>query len=227
MTNSDPGIAGVILAGGRATRMGGGDKPLKPLAGRPMLAYVIERLGPQVNSMVLNANGDPSRFAEFGLPVVPDSLEGFAGPLAGVLAGLRWAEEAVPESRFVVSVAGDTPFFPRDLAPRLLEAGGGRDDRIVLAASPDGLHPVFGLWPLKLADALETFLTEGEARKILAFTDRHHRTEALFETLSIDGEEVDPFFNVNTPEEVERAEAIAKAMQNGNLRGPGARPERP
>jgi molybdenum cofactor guanylyltransferase len=224
VTHSDPAIAGVVLAGGRATRMGGGDKPLKPLAGRPMLAHVIERLEPQVSAIVLNANGDPARFAEFGLPVVPDSVEGFAGPLAGVLAGLRWAEEAAPDSRFLVSVAGDTPFFPRDLVARLVEAG-SFEDRIVLAASADGLHPVFGLWPLRLADALERFLTEGEARKILAFTDRHDRTEALFDQLRAGGETVDPFFNVNTPEEAERAEAIARALEEGRAREAAAGPE--
>jgi molybdenum cofactor guanylyltransferase len=202
--------------------MGGGDKPLKPLAGRPMLAHVIERLRPQVSAIVLNANGDPARFAKFGLPVVPDSIEGFAGPLAGVLAGLRWAEGAVPDCRFAVSIAGDTPFFPRDLAPRLIAAGGGREDRIVLAASPDGLHPVFGLWPLRLADALERFLTEGEARKILAFTDRHDRTEALFEDLKVGGEAVDPFFNVNTPEEAARAETIAHLVGEQEAREPAA-----
>lgn len=205
--------------------MGGGDKPLRPLAGRPMLAYVIERLRPQVGAMVLNANGDPARFAEFGLPVVADSVEGFAGPLAGVLAGLRWAEEAAPDSRFLVSVAGDTPFSPGDLVARLLDAGGRREDRIVLAASADGLHPVFGLWPLRLADALERFLTEGEARKILAFTDRHDRTEALFDLLRAGGETVDPFFNVNTPEEAERAEAIARALEEGRAREAAAGPE--
>jgi molybdenum cofactor guanylyltransferase len=219
---SDPSIAGVVLAGGRATRMGGGDKPLRELAGRPMLARVIERLEPQVSAIVLNANGDPARFAAFGLPVVPDSVEGFAGPLAGVLAGLRWAEAAAPGCRFAVSVAGDTPFFPRDLVSRLIAAGGGREDRIVLAASPDGLHPVFGLWPLRLADALERFLTEGEARKILAFTDRHDRTEALFDNVQVAGETVDPFFNVNTPEEAARAEAIARLVGEAEAREPAA-----
>jgi molybdenum cofactor guanylyltransferase len=205
-------VAGVILAGGRATRMGGGDKPLRPLAGRPMLAHVLERLRPQVGALVLNVNGDPARFAQFRLPVVADSVEGFAGPLAGVLAGLHWAEAMAPEARFLVTVAGDTPFFPRNLVSRLTKAGGGREDRIVLAASPNGLHPVFGLWPLCLAGALDSFLMAGQSRKILAFTDRHDRTEATFELLTVGGQTVDPFFNVNTPEEAEKAEAFAKEL---------------
>lgn len=206
-------IAGVILAGGRATRMGGGDKPLRPLAGRPMLSYVIERLRPQVDGMVLNANGNPTRFAGFGLPVVPDALENYAGPLAGVLAGMRWAEQAMPQAHFIVSVAGDTPFFPSDLVERLAACCAVERDMIALAASFDGIHPVFGLWPVRLADELEAFLAAGTSGKILAFTDRHTRINVPFEHLTIDHDEVDPFFNVNTPEEAERAEAIARALK--------------
>jgi molybdopterin-guanine dinucleotide biosynthesis protein A len=213
--NSATPIAAVILAGGRATRMGGGDKPLKPLAGRPMLAHVIERLRPQVDAMVLNANGDPARFAEFGLPVVPDAVENYAGPLAGVLAGMRWAAEALPQARSVVSVAGDTPFFPTDLVERLAACCAVEDDIIAMAASFDGVHPVFGLWPVRLADELEAFLAEGRTGKILAFADRYTRINVPFEHLTIDHGEVDPFFNVNTPEEAERAEAIARALGEG------------
>lgn len=226
MSSTSP-IAGVILAGGRATRMGGGDKSLRQIAGRPMLSYVIDRLRPQVDGLVLNANGDPARFAEFGLPVVPDAVENYAGPLAGVLAGMRWAEQELPEAHFIVSVAGDTPFFPSDLVECLARCVADEDEMIAMAASFDGVHPVFGLWPVRLADELETFLAEGKTGKILAFADRHTRINVPFEHLTIDDDEVDPFFNINTPEEAERAEAIARALEKSPVEEPagGGAPE--
>lgn len=216
MNPSTSPIVGVILAGGLGTRMGDGDKPLRSLAGRSMLARVIERLKPQVAAMVLNANGDPARFAEFGLPVIPDTVGDYAGPLAGILAGMRWAEANLPEARFVVSVASDTPFFPPNLVSALSEGCGRDEDTIALAASPLGTHPVFGLWPIALADEMQDFLEGGEA-KILAFADRHLRLNVPFEDLLLDGfGEVDPFFNVNTPDEAERAEAIARVLDVGH-----------
>ena len=219
-------IAGVILAGGRASRMGGGDKPLRELAGRPMLAHVIDRLRPQVDAIVINANGDPERFAQFGLPIVPDAVENFAGPLAGILAGMRWAEEAAPEARFIVSVAGDTPFFPADMVERLAACCAVEDDIIAMAASFDGLHPVFGLWPVQLADELEAFLAEGKTGKILAFADSHTRINVPFEHLTVGRGEIDPFFNVNTPEDAERADEIARALEQRQGEEPvtGGRP---
>jgi len=205
--------AGIILAGGLGRRMGGGDKPLLQVGGRPMLARVIARLLPQVERVVINANGDPARFALYGLPVVPDTIEGFAGPLAGILAGMRWSQQDLPEARFVVSVAADTPFFPTDLVARLVE-GCGRDERtIALAASTAGTHPVFGLWPVALADDLDAFLRSGEGGKILKFADRHLRLNVPFDDLLLpDGSAVDPFFNVNTPEDAHRAEEIAAVL---------------
>jgi molybdopterin-guanine dinucleotide biosynthesis protein A len=208
--------AGVILAGGQARRMGGVDKPMVALAGKPMLVRVIERLAPQVGDLVINANGDPGRFAAFGLPVVADTIEDHPGPLAGLLAGMRWAAIEAPEARFIASVATDSPFFPHDLVARLSE-GCGRDEKTVaLAASPAGTHPVFGLWPIALADDLETFLQSGESGKILTFADRHLRINVPFDDIVLpDGTEVDPFFNVNTPEEAERAGAIAAILDGG------------
>jgi len=208
---SEP-IAGVILAGGLARRMGGGDKTLKPLHGRPILSFIIDRLRPQVDGLVLNANGDPARFAEFGLPVVADTIGDHAGPLAGILSGMRWAEKAVPEAHFIASVAGDTPFFPADLVAHLAE-GCGRDEKtIALAASANGVHPVFGLWPIGLADELEAFLDSGVSGKILTFADRYFRLNVPFDHLDMKGEEVDPFFNINTPEDAERAEMVARFL---------------
>ncbi|MEM6666076.1 MAG: molybdenum cofactor guanylyltransferase MobA [Pseudomonadota bacterium] len=159
------GIVGVVLAGGLARRMGGGDKPMTEIAGRPMLDHVVERLGAQVDAMVLNANGDPQRFAAWNLPVVADSIEGFAGPLAGVLAGLEWAAVHRPEARAVVSVAGDTPFFPTDLVKRFDAATNHDITAIALAASKGYAHPVFGLWPVECADDLRAFLEAGERRE--------------------------------------------------------------
>lgn len=199
-------IAGVILAGGLARRMGGGDKALLEVEGRPLLGHVIDRLGPQVGALVLNANGDPARFARFGLPVVPDTVAGFAGPLAGVLAGMRWA--ATRGFTHVASAAGDTPFFPHDLVARLAAALGPRD-RIAIAATNDperGLseHPTFGLWPVDLADDLETALTTGNMRKVIVWASRHGCARAV-----VDEAGAFPFFNVNTPEDLEEAARLA------------------
>ena len=197
---------GVILAGGRSTRMGGGDKGLRLLGGRPLLAHVIDRLAPQAGPLALNANGDPARFAAFGLPVVADSVAGHAGPLAGVLAGLDWA--AAQGAVAIVTAAADTPFFPRDLTARLRAAAG--PSGLALAATPDDTgkvwqHPTFGLWPVALRDDLRAAL-EGGLRKIVAWTDRHGAGTAVF-----DAAPFDPFFNVNTPEELAEAEALLGA----------------
>lgn len=199
--------AGVILAGGLARRMGGGDKALLQVAGRPLLAHVIERLRPQVEEIALNANGDPTRFAEFGLPVIADTVEGFAGPLAGVLAGMRWA--AARGHSHIASAAGDTPFFPANLVAQLQAARG--DQPISMAATEDperGLseHPTFALWPVDLADDLEYALTEGNMRKVIVWTSRHGCARAVFKGNL-------PFFNVNTPEDLAEAEMIAKGAE--------------
>lgn len=186
---------GVILAGGLARRMGGGDKGLLPLGVGTILDRVIDRLAPQVAGLALNANGDPARFARLGLPVIPDSIEGYPGPLAGVLAGLDWA--AGQGASHIVTAAWDTPFFPEDLARRL-EAEPGP---IVLARTPEGRHPTFGLWPVALAGDLRAELAAG-TRKVLAWTDRHGTSYADFEG------DPDPFFNVNTPEDLEAAREL-------------------
>ena len=207
---------GIILAGGQATRMGGGDKGLLDVGGQTLLARVIARLGPQVAGMALNANGDAARFAGFGLPVLPDSIVGHPGPLAGVLAGLDWAAEQGADT--IVTAAADTPFFPRDLVSRLQDAARDMTHPLVLAATPrdeaeetrsktrSGLirHPTFGLWPVALRDDLRAALNGG-LRKVVLWTDRHGGREALFEA-----DPFDPFFNINTPEDLARAEALLK-----------------
>ena len=161
---------GVILAGGQASRMGGGDKGFLPLGQGTILSHVIDRLAPQVQALALNANGDPGRFADLGLPVLPDSIEGFAGPLAGVLAGLDWAAEE--GASHIVTAAADTPFFPADLVPQLLHAAETEGKPIALARTENGRHPTFGLWPCALRDDLRQALTSG-IRKVVQWTDSH------------------------------------------------------
>ena len=186
--------------------MGGGDKATGLIAGRSMFDRVIARLAPQVSAMALNANGDPVRFADLRLPVIPDSIADHPGPLAGVLAGMDWA--AGEGATHVLSVAADTPFFPTDLGDRLA-AEITADTPIALAATPDpkrgmARHPTFGLWPVALADDLRAALQDG-VRKVVLWTDRHGAAMAPFSN-----EPFDPFFNVNTPDDMATAEALAK-----------------
>lgn len=194
---------GVILAGGQATRMGGGDKGLLRLGGQSLLDHVINRLAPQVSELALNANGDPARFATLGLPVLADSVAGFAGPLAGVLAGLDWAAEQGAES--IVTAAADTPFFPCDLVPQLLLRAEGMVHPLVLAATPDekrgsARHPTFGLWPVALREDLRAALNDG-LRKVVLWTEKHEGREAVFP-------QEQAFFNVNTPDDLAKAEEM-------------------
>lgn len=196
---------GVILAGGRAARMGGGDKGLRVVGGRRLMDHVIDRLTPQCGLLAINANGDPGRLAGFGLPVLPDSLPDHPGPLAGVLAGLDWA--AAQGAGAIVTAAADTPFFPADLVARLQAAAG--PSGLCLAASPDETgkvqrHPTFGLWPVALRDDLRAALVGG-LRKIVIWTDAHGGTLARF-----DSDPFDPFFNVNTPEDIVTAEGLMR-----------------
>lgn len=196
-------VVGVLLAGGLARRMGGGDKCLRPLGGRPLLAHVIDRAAPQARTLLLNANGDPGRFAAFGLPVVADVVPGFAGPLAGVLSALEWAAATRPGAAHLVSIATDTPFFPPDLVPRLLAAVADGGHELACAASGGRTHPVFGLWPVALAGELRRALVEEGMRKIDAWTARHRLAVVEFPDRPRD-----PFFNTNRPEDLARAEEL-------------------
>jgi molybdopterin-guanine dinucleotide biosynthesis protein A len=201
------GVTGVLLAGGLSRRMGGGDKGLLELAGKPMLGHVICRLGSQVGAMVINANGDAARFATFGLPVVPDTISGFVGPLAGVLAGMRWSAANAPDARWIVTAAGDAPLLPSNLVARLMQAVGERPGAIALAQSHGELHPVIGLWPVALAQDLEEQLGAG-VRKVLHWTDRHGTVPVPFPPTRVCGIDIDPFFNANTPQELDQLRAM-------------------
>ncbi|HUW74728.1 MAG TPA: molybdenum cofactor guanylyltransferase MobA [Methyloceanibacter sp.] len=199
-------VVGVLLAGGRSSRMGGGDKCLRLLGGKPILTRIIDRLSPQVSDIVINANGDPSRFAAFGLPVVSDSVGGYQGPLAGVHAGLEWVRANRPDIDHVVTVATDTPFFPADLVRRFLDAPGDASG-FRIAQSDLGVHPVIGLWPLGLSEALETSLKRGD-RKVTTWTEEHGAVPVYFPPIDIGGRSIDPFFNINAPEDLAAAEAL-------------------
>lgn len=199
---TDP-IAGVLLAGGLSRRMGGGDKNLRLLGGRPILDRIVAVVRPQVGPLVLNANGDPARFAAYGLPVVPDVVEGYAGPLAGVLTGMEWARANAPGCRWLASFATDAPFLPGDLVARLVGAVEGEGADLACARSGGQDHPVFGLWPLRLADDLRRAMVEEGVRKVDAWTGRYRLAVADFPIAR-----VDPFFNTNRPEDLAEAERL-------------------
>ena len=198
-------VAGVILAGGLSRRMGGGDKSLRLLGGRPVLAHVVARARPQVAALVLNANGDPARFADFGLPVAPDVIEGFAGPLAGILTGLAWAEANLPGCEWLASFACDAPFLPEDLVARMLAAVEAEGAELACAASRGRAHPVFGLWPLGLRADLEAAMRDEEIRKVDRWTARHRLVQVDFPEVETPQGLLDPFFNANRPEDLDEA----------------------
>jgi molybdopterin-guanine dinucleotide biosynthesis protein A len=199
-------IVGLLLAGGQSRRMGGGDKALRLLGGASLLERVITRLRPQVGTLVINANGDPARFADFELPVVADSVPGFAGPLAGVLAGLDWAATYRPGWEFVVSAATDAPFLPRDLVARLRREIENTAADLACAASGGRAHPVFGLWPVRLREDLRRAVVVDGVRKVDEWTGRHRLA-----TVSFAVRPVDPFFNANRPEDLTAAAALLTA----------------
>lgn len=203
MTDRHPPTVGVLLAGGLARRMGGGDKPMKTIGGRPILAYVIERLAPQCDGLILNANGDPARFAAFGLPVVADTVEGFAGPLAGILTALDWAAAHRPEVEFVLSAATDCPFLPRDLVARLQQARLAENAQLAVACSDGQSHPVIGLWSVALRHELRHALVVEDIRKIDRWTARYRLA-----TVAWPSAPVDPFFNANTVDDIATAERL-------------------
>jgi molybdopterin-guanine dinucleotide biosynthesis protein A len=202
-------IPGVLLAGGLARRMGGGDKPMRQILGRPILARVIARLAPQCDGLILNANGDPARFAAFGLPVISDSVADFPGPLAGILAGLDWAAQQRPDVRWMFSAAADCPFLPRDLVARLGGALIAEKAQLAVAASDGQSHPVIGLWSVALREELRHALVKEDIRKIDRWTARYRLATVTWPITPLD-----PFFNANTVEDIAEAERLA-ALDGG------------
>ena len=204
MTTDVPPTLGLVLAGGLARRMGGGDKALIKIGGVAILDRVLARLRPFCRGIALNANGNPARFSAYPLPVLADSIADFAGPLAGILAGLDWAAKTAPEIEWLVSAPGDCPFLPHEVVTRLHAARSQAHTPLACAQSGDWRHPVVGLWPVALREDLRRALTVEGLRKIEIWTARHGVAMA-----SWPDQPFDPFFNVNTPEDLAHAERIA------------------
>jgi molybdopterin-guanine dinucleotide biosynthesis protein A len=198
------GLPGVVLAGGLAQRMGGGDKPLREIGGRTILARVIARLAPQCECLLLSANGDPVRFASFGLPVIADGVNHYPGPLAGVLAGLDWAAAHRPNAQWILSAPGDCPFLPRDLVVRLRQAVSAQGAELAVAASQGRSHPAIGLWKVPLRNALRQALVVEGLRKVDEWTGRYRVA-----TVAWPADPLDPFFNANTIDDLAEAERLA------------------
>jgi molybdenum cofactor guanylyltransferase len=200
-----PPTPGVLLAGGLARRMGGGDKPMRQIAGRTILDRVIARIQPQCDGLILNANGDPTRFASFGLPVIADTVKDFPGPLAGILAALDWAATNRPGVDFILSAAADCPFLPRDLVERLHRTRAEQSAQLAVAASAGQSHPVIGLWSVALREELRHALVVEDMRKIDRWTARYRLA-----TVTWPAEPLDPFFNANTMDDIAAAERLAE-----------------
>ncbi len=201
----DPATVGAILAGGLARRLGGGDKTLRQVGGHTVLERLIERLRPGVARLIINVNEDPARFAAHGLPIVPDTLPDHPGPLAGVLAALDWTAASEPSIAWVVTVPGDAPFLPKDLVARLHEARLREGARLAYAGSAGRTHPVVGLWPVSIRDDLRHVLTVRGIRRIDRFTEPYPRAVVEWNATP-----VDPFFNVNTPEDLAEADRLVR-----------------
>jgi len=197
-------IVGVLLAGGLARRMGGGDKPMRAIGGRTILERVIARLEPQCGGLILNANGDPARFAAFGLPVIPDTVADFPGPLAGILAALDWTAANRPDASLVLSAAADCPFLPRDLVAGLYGALTAANAQLAVAASDGQSHPVIGLWSVALREELRHALVVEDVRKIDRWTARYRLATVTWPVRPLD-----PFFNANTMDDIAEAERLA------------------
>ena len=196
-------IVGILLAGGKSRRMGGGDKCLLQLGGKTILQHAIDRATPQVSNLILNINGDPDRFSHYNLNVVSDGIGNFAGPLAGVLTGMHWVMENQPECKWIVTFPTDTPFFPMDLVSKLYGAVSDNKAELACAASGDRHHPVFGVWPVNLFAALKVAMIDNGVRKIDDWTSGYNLKAVKFEFTKID-----PFFNINRPEDLQYAETL-------------------
>ena len=198
-------IGGVILAGGQSRRMGGGDKCLKMLAGKTLISRIIERVSPQISTLILNANGNPNRFLDYNLPVVPDVISGYAGPLAGILTGMEWMREHHQEVHWLASFPGDAPFIPLDFVIKCLDATKHNDAQIICAKSAGRTHPVCALWNINLADGLRSAMENDHIRKIDKWSSNYSVYHKEFSV-----EPIDPFFNINSETDLLAAEVLGQ-----------------
>ncbi|MBA8878501.1 molybdenum cofactor guanylyltransferase MobA [Phyllobacterium myrsinacearum] len=208
-------IAGIILAGGRSSRMDGHDKALLPFGKARLIDFIVERLSSQLETMAINSNGDTAAFANLERPVIADSVSGFAGPLAGIIAGMQWAADAAVPFTHILTVATDTPFFPRDLVTRLGGAITGAPDHIAVAVSDAIWHPVFGLWPVAMRHDLQQWMHDPQNRRVRTWIESHphHAVDfPLIETQA--GAAFDPFFNINRPDDLALARSMITKLQN-------------
>ena len=201
-------VVGIILAGGLAKRMGGGDKCLLPLAGKTLLQRTVERAQPQVGQLLLNANGSSLRFARTRLPVIPDIYPGNLGPLAGIHAGLSWMQTTNPDAEWLASFASDTPFFPADLVTRLFDAATGQNAQLAVAKSRDRTHPIFALWHASLLGKIDQQLQSGDIPRLQDWIKQQKLVEVEFEV-----ENYDPFFNINVPQDLYAAEPLVALVK--------------
>ena len=205
---SSESVVGIILAGGLARRMGGGDKCLLPLAGKTLLQRSVERAQPQVSQLLLNANGNSLRFARSRLPVVPDIFPNNPGPLAGIHAGLKWVKANTPNTQWLVSFASDTPFFPTTLVEKLLESASENFNPLIIATSRLQTHPVFALWHISLLPKIETQLQTGDVPRLQDWVNSQTAAQVDFA-----GDGYDPFLNINTPQDLYSAEPVAALVK--------------
>lgn len=202
-------VVGVLLAGGLSRRMGGGDKNLLELNGQSILSRSIERVKPQVTALILNANGTSDRFAQFALPVIADVIDGYAGPLAGILSGMEWVFENRPDCKWVATFPTDAPFLPLDLVARLMAAIDSEKAEMACATSNNRTHPPIAIWPVRLKDELRDAMVDEEMRKIDLWTARYSIAHVAFDSVGID-----PFFNINKPENLAEAEAFLRKSES-------------
>ena len=184
----------VILAGGRSSRMGGGDKCLLPMNGKSLIAHVLAAVTPQTGDILINTNNDPAAYLKFGMPVLPDVIPGFQGPLAGLLTGMLWSRRRHPRQAYILSVAGDVPLLPPDLVAQLARNLTDQKADIAIARCAQGLHPTIGLWPVDLADRLEHDLMETALRAMREWSGQFRVAEVTFASASL--------ININTPAEL-------------------------
>jgi len=201
-------VIGLILAGGQSRRMGGVDKALLMLGGETLIARAVARAKPQVSELIINANGDPARFAHFGLPVIADRVGGFQGPMAGILAGLDWVRANRPNAKWLASFSCDSPFFPADMVKELLARAERENAQVAVAASGERHHPVFALWSASLPVTSESVLNDSGSRKMDDFAGRFCNVRVPFPS-----DPIDPFFNINTPDDLKRAEAMLASFK--------------